>query len=95
MPGEEDSSYFSLDEEGRTTSDKVFCIISSSNCFLCPQLDMTRDSVEEKGSQGDQGALTQVVPKWPGIVFGFSRVLPHSYGGSSGGIGTEGSTSKG
>lgn len=54
----EDSAYFSLDEEGRTTSDKVFCIISSSSFFLCPQSDMTKDGVEEKGSQGDQSALT-------------------------------------
>lgn len=54
--------------------------------------------MEETGSQGDQSALMwekQVVPMWPGIAFRFSRVLPHSYGDSSGGISTEASPSKG
>lgn len=44
---------------------------------------MTQDRGEEKGSQVDQSTLTQeeqVVPTWPRIASGFSRVLPHSYG---------------
>lgn len=33
----------------------------------------------------------QVITEWPGIVFGFSRVLPHAYGDSIEGTSTEGS----
>lgn len=85
---EEYPTHFSLDEGGKTTSDKVFCIISIFNFFLSPVSHDTGLCGEELPGR----------PKWSylgetdhflasGVAF--SKVAPYSSEDFSGGIGTE------